>query len=110
MNAKLNEIIQKNRFQFTVTVPTVLWLLIFSLFISFWVGWRNLFDLLPHEIAIVFLTFITPIIFIAVIYIVLGTMAEVRQIASNFQQQGELIKALSDMRSASSSAAETKDQ
>ena len=82
----------------------------FSLFISFWVGWRNLFDLLPHEIAIVFLTFITPIIFIAVIYIVLGTMAEVRQIASNFQQQGELIKALSDMRSASSSAAETKDQ
>ncbi len=110
MNSKLNEIIQKNRFQFTVTVPTVVWLLIFILFISFWVGWRNLFDLLPHEIAIVFLALIMPILLMAIIYIVLCTMADVRQVASNFQQHAESIKTPSDTRRASSRAAETKDQ
>jgi hypothetical protein len=104
MNDKLNEIIKINRLRLTVTVPTVLWTFIFTLLIHFGVGWRNLFDLLPHEIAIVFLTFIMPILLVAIIYIVLGTMAEIRQVTINSQQHGELIKTFLGKRSASSSA------
>ena len=95
MHAKFKDIVQDNRFQSTVAAPTVLWLILFGMFISFGVGWGNLFDLLPHEIAIVFLTFFAPILFLIVIYFVAGTMAEVRQVAADSRQHGKLIRALS---------------
>ncbi len=110
MDTKFKDTVQGNLFQFTVTAPTVLWLILFGLFISFGVGWDNLFDLLPHEIGAVFLSFIAPILFFIVIYIVVGTAKEVRQVADDSHHHGELIRALLVKTGPSGGAAERDDQ
>ncbi len=109
MDAKLKDIVLDNRFQSTVAAPTVGWLVLFGMFISLGVGWDNLFDLLPHEIAGVFLTFFMPILFFIVIYFVAGTAADVRRAANDSRRHGELIRALSDMGGLSGGAAEAND-
>lgn len=110
MDTKLKDIVQENRFQFTVAALTVLWIIFFGIFISFGVGWGNLFDLLPHEIGAVFLTFVAPILIFIVIYIVVGTAEEVRQVADVSRHHGELIRALLDKAGPSGGAAEGDDQ
>ena len=96
MDRNLEDIFEENRFQFTIAALTVLWIIFFGIFISYGVGWGNLFDLLPHEIGAVFLTFVAPILFLIVIYIVVGTAEEVRQVADDSRRHGKLIRALLD--------------
>ena len=110
METKLEDIVQENRFQFIVAALTVLWIIFFGIFISYGVGWGNLFDLLPHEIGAVFLTFVAPILFLIVIYIAVGTAEEVRRVADDSRRQGVLIRALLDETGPSGGAAKRDDQ
>ncbi|SCA56102.1 hypothetical protein MTBPR1_180015 [Candidatus Terasakiella magnetica] len=74
----IKELLQGKAFQLGVLIPSIAWLVIWTSYISIYMGWGNFFYLLPHEVAGVLLAFIFPVFLLFVSFVGLsfyGTVA-----------------------------------
>lgn len=92
---KMRNALLENRFLATVSALSILWALIYLLFVSVFVGWGNLFDFLFYEIAVIFLSFVAPVLILVAIWINFVTAWDNQSIAEEIRSRGELIGDLS---------------
>lgn len=92
---KMRNALTENRFLATLAALSILWALIYLLFVSVFVGWGNLFDFLFYEIAVIFLSFVAPVLIFLVICINFIRAADNKLIVEEIRSCGGLIAALS---------------
>lgn len=96
MNFSLSDIRIKNGIQAAAAVLMIVWPVLFAAFFAFAVGWRNLSDLLPHEIAAVLMAFLMPVFLFAVLFAVSGMSADAETVAERIRLHGEAMRVLSE--------------
>lgn len=91
----MTNIIFDRRLLTIVVIPSFLWLFVCATYISGYVGWDNMFASLPHEIAAIILSIVTPVVLFAILFIAFSKGTENDGLGDDVRLQGSLIENLS---------------
>ena len=96
-DSEMTNLFLKKRFLSIVAIPSAVWLLACAIYISVFINWNTQEFYLPHEIAVIVLGIVTPIILILFVFFVVELFSSKRLVASDVPQQGSLIRDVSNL-------------
>ncbi len=73
----------------SVTIPSVAWMVIWAVYVSYNVGWGNMFTLLPSEIAVSVLVGVTPMIVLSALFVFVSMMRRLEELSRVVESHGD---------------------
>jgi hypothetical protein len=90
----MRQIYYDKRFWMAFVAPAGLWLVVCGLYINSSVGWSNLSEFLPFEMAVLALGVILPIVLLALWFSISMVVAYLSSMSTDVERQGELVDGL----------------